>query len=441
MLKYLRVLYVQVLIAIMIGILLGHFYPQMAVKMQPLGKMFINLIKMIIAPLIFSTVVTGIAGMNDIKAVGRTGGLAIIYFTGITLLALVIGLVVVNLVQPGAGMNVDVSTFDAADKSIAAQYAGKAKDNNLINFFMNIIPHTFVSAFTSGEILQVLLVAIIFAFALNFSGAKGQLCFDLIKSLSEVLFKVINIIMRVAPIGAFGAMAFTIGKEGIGSVLALGELILCFYATSIMFVILVLGVVGLFSGLRMFKFVRYIKEELFIVLGTSSSESVLPNMLRKMEKVGCNKSVVDLVIPAGYSFNLDGTAIYLTMAAVFLAQATNTPMTIGEELVLLGILLISSKGAAAVTGGGFIVLAGTLSSVGKIPPESIAVIFGIDRFMSEARALTNLVGNGVATIFISKMTGNLDSEKLRRELNGHKAELEMDDDVAETEMAASKADV
>lgn len=418
--KYLKILYVQVLIAIFIGILLGHFYPELAVKMQPLGKGFINLIKMIIAPLIFSTVVTGIAGMKDIKAVGKTGGIALVYFTVITLTALAIGLVVVNLAQPGAGMNVDVSTFNAADKNIAAQYAGKAKDNNIINFFLNIIPNTFVSAFTSGEILQVLLVAMLFAFALNYSGEKGKLCFDLIKSLSEVLFKVIGIIMHVAPIGAFGAMAFTIGKEGIGSVLVLGELIVCFYVTSILFVVFILGTISFSCGFSIFKFVRYIREELFIVLGTSSSESVLPNMLRKMEKAGCNKSVVDLVIPAGYSFNLDGTAIYLTMAAIFLAQATNTPMPLGDQLVLLGILLISSKGAAAVTGGGFIVLAGTLSSVGSIPPESIAVIFGIDRFMSEARALTNLVGNGVATIFVSRVTGNLDVEKLHAELDRKK---------------------
>ena len=415
--KYLKILYVQVLIAIFIGIVLGHFYPEAAVKMQPLGKGFINLIKMVIAPLIFCTVVTGIAGMSDIKAVGKTGGMALVYFTVISMTALAIGLVVVNLAQPGAGMNIDVSTFDAADRNIAAQYATRAKDSTVISFFLNIIPSTFVSAFTSGEILQVLLVAILFAFALNFSGEKGKFCFDLIKSLSEVLFKIIGIIMHVAPIGAFGAMAFTIGKEGIGSVLVLGELILCFYTTSILFVIIVLGLIGMLCGFNIFKFVRYLREELLIVLGTSSSESVLPNILRKMEKTGCNKSVVDLVIPAGYSFNLDGTAIYLTMSAIFLAQATNTPMSLADQLVLLGILLVSSKGAAAVTGGGFIVLAGTLGSVGSIPPESIAVIFGIDRFMSEARALTNLVGNGVATIFISKMTGNLDMARLRQELD------------------------
>lgn len=413
MLKYLKILYVQVLIAIAIGILLGHFYPDIAVKMQPLGRGFINLIKMIIAPLIFCTVVTGIAGMSDVKSVGKTGGIALAYFMVLTTVALIIGLVVVNLAQPGVGMNVDVSTFGEAERHLADQYAGKAHSNNLVNFFMNIIPKTFASAFTSGEILQVLLVAILFAFALHFSGAKGQIVFDFIKSFSEVMFRIIKIIMYVAPLGAFGAMAFTIGKEGIGSVVSLGELIVCFYITSILFVVVVLGFIGRLCGFNVLKFVRYIKEELLIVLGTSSSESVLPNMLHKMERLGCHKSVVDLVIPTGYSFNLDGTAIYLTMASVFLAQATNTPMTLSDELILLTVLLISSKGAAAVTGGAFIVLAGTLGSVGSIPPESIAIIFGIDRFMSEARALTNLVGYGVGTIAVAKMTGQLDDDRMR----------------------------
>lgn len=416
--KYLKILYVQVLIAICCGVLLGHFMPDLAVKMQPFGKGFINLIKMVIAPLIFCTIVTGIAGMKDLKAVGRTGGVALLYFTALTTLALIIGLVVVNIAQPGANLNINVSDFNEADRALAAQYSDKAHDSGLVNFFMNIIPKTFVTAFTSGEILQVLLVAVLFAFALNFAGEKGKVVFDFIKSFSEVLFKLISIIMRVAPLGAFGAMAFTIGKEGIGSLVSLGELIVCFYITSILFVSIVLGIVGLFCGFNIFKFIKYIKNELLIVLGTSSSESVLPNMLKKMEKAGCNKSVVDLVIPTGYSFNLDGTAIYLTMAAIFLAQATNTPMDLGAQLVLLAILLVSSKGAAAVTGGAFIVLAGTLNSVGTIPPESIAIIFGIDRFMSEARALTNLVGNGVATIAVSKITGNLNLNKLRNELNG-----------------------
>ncbi|WP_394027341.1 dicarboxylate/amino acid:cation symporter [Desulfovibrio falkowii] len=438
MLKYLKILYVQVLIAICIGILLGHFYPQLAVKMQPLGAGFIKLIKMVIAPLIFCTVVTGIAGMQDLKAVGKIGGLSLVYFMTMTTLALIIGMVVVNIAQPGVGMNIDVNTFDASAKGLADQYASKAKDQTLAAFLMNIIPSTFVSAFTSGEILQVLMIAILFAFALNFSGEKGQLVLDFVKSFSEALFKLINIIMRVAPVGAFGAMAFTIGKEGLGSVVSLGELILCFYLTSLLFVILVLGAVATYSGFNIFKFIRYIKEELLIVLGTSSSESVLPNMLYKMEKAGCQKSVVDLVIPTGYSFNLDGTAIYLTMAAIFLAQATNTALTTADQLTLLIILIISSKGAAAVTGGGFIVLAGSISSVSSIPPESLAIIFGIDRFMSEARALTNLVGNGVASITIAKITGKLDQEQLRRELDKVPGQTQT---IVDEDMGESPADV
>lgn len=415
--SYLKILYVQVLIAIAIGIFLGHFYPDIAVQMRPLGTAFINLIKMIIAPIIFCTVVTGIAGMENLKAVGRTGGIALGYFLVVTTIALVVGLVVVNIFQPGAGMNIDVSTFSAAEKAIASGYSQKAQETGFIPFLMNIIPKTFVTAFTSGEILQVLLIAILFAFALHHAGHKGKIVYDFIESISSVIFNMINMIMRVAPVGAFGAIAFTIGKEGIGSLVSLGELILCFYLTSFLFIVIFIGAIARGCGFNIFKFIRYIRNELLIVLGTSSSESVLPNMLKKMEKAGCNKSVVDLVIPTGYSFNLDGTAIYLTMAAIFLAQATNTPMDWIDQLVLLGILLLSSKGAAAVTGGAFIVLAGTLNSVGTIPPESIAIIFGIDRFMSEARALTNLVGNGVATIVVAKWTGQLDLEKLRYELD------------------------
>lgn len=414
--SFLKVLYVQVLIAITIGILLGHFYPEIAVEMRPLGTAFINLIKMIIAPVIFCTVVTGIAGMENLKAVGRTGGIALGYFLTVTTVALCVGLVVVNIFQPGAGMNIDVSSFGEAERQLAASYQEKAHDMGFVSFLMNIIPKTFVTAFTSGEILQVLLVAILFAFALYHTGKRGKMVYDFIDSFSGVLFNMINMIMRVAPIGAFGAIAFTIGKEGIGSLVSLGELILCFYLTSFLFIAIFIGAIGKWCGFNIFKFIRYIKNELLIVLGTSSSESVLPNMIQKMEKVGCSKSVVDLVIPTGYSFNLDGTAIYLTMAAIFLAQATNTPMGWMDQFLLLGILLLSSKGAAAVTGGAFIVLAGTLHSVGTIPPESIAIIFGIDRFMSEARALTNLVGNGVATIFVSKWTNQLDVEKMKAEL-------------------------
>lgn len=415
--SFLKILYVQVLIAIVIGILLGHFYPELAVQMRPLGTAFINLIKMIIAPVIFCTVVTGIAGMENLKAVGRTGGIALGYFMTVTTIALIVGLVVVNVFEPGSGMNIDVSTFDDKDRALAAQYSQKAEQSGFIAFVMNIIPKTFVTAFTSGEILQVLLVAILFAFALYHAGQKGKIVYDFIESISSVIFNMISMIMRIAPIGAFGAIAFTIGKEGIGSLISLGELILCFYLTSILFICIFIGAIAKVCGFNIFKFIRYIRNELLIVLGTSSSESVLPNMLKKMERVGCKKSVVDLVIPTGYSFNLDGTAIYLTMAAIFLAQATNTPMTWVDQLVLLGILLLSSKGAAAVTGGAFIVLAGTLNSVGTIPPESIAIIFGIDRFMSEARALTNLIGNGVATIVVARWTGQLDLKKLRHELD------------------------
>jgi len=415
--SFLKILYVQVLIAIVIGVLLGHFYPDLAVQMRPLGTAFINLIKMIIAPVIFCTVVTGIAGMESLKAVGRTGGVALIYFMVVTTIALFVGLVVVNIFQPGVGMNIDVSTFGEGEKALAAQYGEKAEQQGFIAFVMNIVPKTFVTAFTSGEILQVLLVAILFAFALHHAGEKGKVVYGLIESFSQVIFNMINMIMKVAPVGAFGAIAFTIGKEGIGSLVSLGELILCFYLTSLLFIIIFVGAIARVCGFSIFKFIRYIRNELLIVLGTSSSESVLPNMLKKMEKAGCKKSVVDLVIPTGYSFNLDGTAIYLTMAAIFLAQATNTPMGWGDQLVLLGILLLSSKGAAAVTGGAFIVLAGTLNSVGTIPPESIAIIFGIDRFMSEARALTNLIGNGVATVVVAKITRQLDIKQLRYELD------------------------
>ncbi|MDR2008774.1 MAG: dicarboxylate/amino acid:cation symporter [Alphaproteobacteria bacterium] len=415
--KFLKILYVQVLIAIAIGIALGYFYPSLAVEMRPLGTGFINLIKMIIGPVIFCTVVTGIASMGSMKAVGKTGGVALMLFLAMTTLALIIGLVVVNITQPGAGMNIDASSFNARDKALVAEYAHTAEAGGFIPFVMNIIPKTFVTAFTSGELLQVLLVSILFAFALHAAGAKGKLVFNLIEGTSHVIFNMINAIMRVAPLGAFGAIAFTIGKEGLGSLVALGEVILNFYLTALLVVVLGLGALARFCGFSIFKFIRYIRSELLIVVGTSSSESVLPNMLQKMEKAGCRKSVVDLVIPAGYSFNLIGTAIYLTMAAIFLAQATNTHMSWGDQLVLLGIMLIASKGAAAVTGGAFIVLAGTLGSVGTIPPESVAIVFGIDRFMSEARALTNLIGNGVATIVTAKWTGQLDAEQLKRVLD------------------------
>ncbi|MGZ3158705.1 MAG: dicarboxylate/amino acid:cation symporter, partial [Burkholderiaceae bacterium] len=407
-------LYVQVLTAIVIGILIGHFYPETGAAMKPLGDGFIKLIKMIIAPIIFCTVVIGIAGMDDMKKVGKTGGLALLYFEVVSSVALIVGLLLVNLLQPGAGMNVDAASLDT--KGIAA-YTGPGKLQSTTEFLLNIIPNSVVDAFAKGDILQVLLFAVLFGFALHKFGGRGTLVFDLVEKTSHVLFSIVGIIMKVAPIGAFGAMAFTIGKYGVGSLLSLGKLMGTFYLTCLVFIFVVLGLIARFNGFSIWKFVKYIKEELFIVLGTSSSESVLPRMMLKMENLGAEKSVVGLVIPTGYSFNLDGTSIYLTMAAVFIAQATNTPMTLTQQLTLLMVLLLTSKGAAGVTGSGFIVLAATLSAVGGVPVAGLALILGIDRFMSEARALTNLVGNGVATIVIAKWTGELDAEKMHKELN------------------------
>ncbi|MEH0833605.1 dicarboxylate/amino acid:cation symporter [Pectobacterium cacticida] len=409
-------LYFQVLAAITIGILLGHFYPHLGEQMKPLGDGFVKLIKMIIAPVIFCTVVTGIAGMESMKSVGRTGAAALVYFEIVSTIALIIGLVIVNVVQPGAGMNIDPSTLDA---SAVAVYTQQASQQGLIPFLMDVIPVSVVGAFASGNILQVLLFAVMFGFALHRLGPKGKVMFDVIDSFSKVIFGVINMIMKLAPLGAFGAMAFTIGKYGVGTLVQLGQLILCFYITCVLFVCLVLGSIARATGFSIFKFIRYIREELLIVLGTSSSESVLPRMLEKMEKVGCKKSVVGLVIPTGYSFNLDGTSIYLTMAAVFIAQATNSHMDIWHQITLLVVLLLSSKGAAGVTGSGFIVLAATLSAVGHLPVAGLALILGIDRFMSEARALTNLIGNGVATIVVAKYCRELDEKKLATVLSGN----------------------
>ena len=409
-----RHLYVQVLCAIALGVLLGVFYPSLAEQMKPLGDAFIKLIKMLIAPIIFCTVVHGIASMSDMKKVGRVGLKALIYFEVMTTVALVIGLIIVNLWQPGAGMNIDPASLDT--KAIAA-YTAKAGEQNTVDFLMHIIPATVVGAFADGEILQVLLIAILFSFALHWLGEKGKPLLSIIDQTAHVFFGIVGMVMKVAPIGAFGAMAFTIGKYGLSTLVSLGSLMLGFYATCLIFVFGVLGLVCRLCGFSIFKFIRYIKEELLIVLGTSSSESVLPRMLAKMENLGCEKSVVGLVIPTGYSFNLDGTCIYLTMAAVFLAQATNTDLSLSQELGLIGILLLTSKGAAGVTGSGFIVLAATLASLGTVPVASIALILGVDRFMSEARALTNLVGNGVATVVVSKWENALDEARMHRHLN------------------------
>ncbi|MFQ2591168.1 dicarboxylate/amino acid:cation symporter [Aeromonas caviae] len=408
--KIVSSLYFQVILAITIGICLGHVYPSLGADMKPLGDGFVKLIKMIIAPVIFCTVVTGIAGMESMKAVGKTGAIALLYFEVVSTLALIIGLCVVNVLQPGAGMNVDPSSLDASAISV---YADQAQSQGIIPFLLDVIPASVIGAFAGGNILQVLLFAVLFGFSLHHIGEKGKPIFNIIDGFSQVIFGIINMIMKLAPIGAFGAMAFTIGKYGIGSLVQLGQLIASFYLTCLLFIFLVLGSIAKANGFSIVRFIAYIREELLIVLGTSSSESVLPRMLVKMEALGCKKSVVGLVIPTGYSFNLDGTSIYLTMAAVFIAQATNTPLDLFHQLTLLVVLLISSKGAAGVTGSGFIVLAATISAVGHLPLAGLALILGIDRFMSEARALTNLIGNGVATLVVARYCDQLDEATMQ----------------------------
>ena len=414
-------LYVQVLVAIAIGVLLGHFWPEAGQSMKPLGDGFIKLIKMLIAPIIFCTVVLGIAGMEDMKKVGKTGALALLYFEVMSTAALIIGLIVVNVVKPGAGMNVDPATLDAAS---VKQYTQSDAMHSVSDYLLNIIPASVVDAFAKGDILQVLLFSVLFGFALHALGRDNAL-FQLIEKFSKVLFGIVAIIMKLAPLGAFGAMAFTIGKYGVGTLASLGKLMACFYLTCVVFIFGVLGLVARVHGFRITRFVRYIKEELFIVLGTSSSESVLPRMITKMEALGVQKSVVGLVIPTGYSFNLDGTSIYLTMAAVFIAQATNSDLTLAQQITLLLVLLLTSKGAAGVTGSGFIVLAATLSAVGHVPVAGVALILGIDRFMSEARALTNLIGNGVATIVVAKWCGSVDEAKLQEQFGPASVELKL----------------
>ena len=413
-------LYLQVLVAILLGVLVGYFFPEAGASLKPLGDGFVKLIKMLIAPIIFCTVVLGIAGMEDMKKVGKTGGLALLYFEGVSTLALIVGLVVVNVVRPGAGMNVDPAALDV---SAVKQYSAPGSLQSVTEFLLNVIPTSVVDAFAKGDILQVLLFSVLFGFALNAMGGRVGVLFDVIERFSRVMFGIVGIIMKLAPIAAFGAMAFTIGKYGVGTLLSLGKLMACFYATCLLFVFGVLAVVARVHGFRITRFVRYIKEELFIVLGTSSSESVLPRMIAKLEGLGVQKSVVGLVIPTGYSFNLDGTSIYLTMAAVFIAQATNTQLDLMHQITLLLVLLLTSKGAAGVTGSGFIVLAATLSAVGHVPVAGLALILGIDRFMSEARALTNLIGNGVATVVVGKWCGSVDEARLQAQLDAPSAEL------------------
>ncbi|HEV7586547.1 MAG TPA: dicarboxylate/amino acid:cation symporter [Longimicrobium sp.] len=410
-----RSLYVQVLVAIAAGVALGVLAPQAGAAMKPLGDGFVKLVRMIIAPIIFCTVVTGIAGMRNMKQVGKAGGFALLYFEAVSTLALLMGLLVVNLARPGVGMHVDAARLDAG---AVAGYAKPGQMQGATDFLLHVIPQSFVGAFAEGEILQVLLIAVLFGFALHGLGERGAPVFDLVDRLAAVLFRIVGMIMRVAPIGAFGAMAFTIGRFGVGTLASLAGLMASFYATCLLFVFGVLGAVAALHGFSIFKLVRYIKEELLIVLGTSSSEAVLPRLIAKLENLGASKSVVGLVVPTGYSFNLDGTAIYLTMAAVFIAQATDTPLTLMHQVTLLVVLLLTSKGAAGVTGSGFIVLAATLSAVGSVPVAGLALILGIDRFMIEARALTNTVGNTVATLVVARWCGELDRGRLAGALNG-----------------------
>ena len=409
--KYLKVLYVQVIIAIVIGIIVGHFYPSFGVQLKPLGDGFIKLIKMMIAPIIFCTIVTGIAGMQNTKKVGRVGLKAILYFEVVTTLALIIGLIVINILKPGVGMNVDVTSLDTKD---IQNYISESKSQSVGDFFMHIIPENIVNALSTSNILQVLFFSVLLGFALSKIGEKAVPLLKGIQSLETGLFAIIKIIMKVAPLGALGAMAFTIGKYGVGSLAQLGQLMGSFYITCILFIVVVLGGILKYTGFNIFKLIAFIKEELLIVLGTSSSEAALPSLIKKLEKVGCSEPVVGLVVPTGYSFNLDGTSIYLTMAAVFLAQATNTPLDIGQQITLLLVLLLTSKGAAGVTGSGFIVLAATLPTVGHIPVAAIALIFGIDRFMSEGRALTNIIANTVATIVVAKWEKEIDMDTAKK---------------------------
>jgi aerobic C4-dicarboxylate transport protein len=408
--KYLKSLYLQVIIAILAGIVIGVFYPAFAVQLKPLGDGFIKLVKMMIGPVIFCTIVSGIAGMQNTKKVGRVGVKAIIYFEVVTTFALLIGLVVINILKPGSGMNIDPASLDM---KAVENYTGQGKSQSVTDFILNIIPENFINALSTGNILQVLFFSILLGFALTKIGPKGATLLKGIKSIEEALFAIIRIIMRVAPIGALGAMSFTVGKYGLGSLVQLGQLMGSFYLTCLLFIFLILGGILRYSGFRLFRLLKYLREELLIVIGTSSSEAALPSLIDKLKNMGCSEPVVGLVVPTGYSFNLDGTSIYLTMAAVFLAQATNTPLTFAHQLTLLLILMLASKGAAGVTGSGFITLAAVLPIVGNIPVASIALILGIDRFMSEARAITNLIGNSVATIVIAKSENEIDSVKAK----------------------------
>jgi aerobic C4-dicarboxylate transport protein len=408
-------LYVQVLLAIALGVLVGHFAPATGEALKPLGDAFIKLVKMIIAPVIFLTVVTGIAGMTEMKAVGRVAGKAFAYFLTFSTLALLVGLAVANVVRPGAGLHIDPATLDAGG---IADYAAKAHETSVTGFLLGIIPDTLAGAFTGGNILQVLFVAILFGIALALVGAPARPVLDLLERIGAVVFRLVGILMRAAPIGAFGAIAFTIGKYGAGSLVNLGALVATFYLTSLAFVFGVLGLVARANGFSILKLVRYLRAELLLVLGTSSSEAALPSLIEKMEAAGCEKSVVGLVVPTGYSFNLDGTNIYMTLAALFIAQACDVDLSWGEQFTLLAVAMLSSKGAAGVTGAGFITLAATLSIVPSVPLAGMTLILGVDRFMSECRSLTNFIGNAVATIVVARWDGALDRDRLDAALAG-----------------------
>lgn len=414
-----RILYVQVLIAVGLGVLLGVLAPDLAKSLKPLGDGFVKLVKMMIAPIIFCTVVHGIASMGDLKKLGRIGAKALFYFEVLSTLALVIGLFVVNIMRPGAGFTPPGQTFHAAGKALVSsqEFAEKAHNLSTSDFLLKVIPDTLVSPFVTGDILQVLLVSILAALAISALGPRGKVVLTAVETTSEILFAIMGIVVKAAPIGAFGAMGFTIGSYGLSALGKLGLLMAGFYITAALFVIVVLGLVARICGIAIFKFLAYIKDELLLVLGTSSSETALPGMLQKMERLGCAKSTVGLVIPTGYSFNLDGTNIYMAMAAVFLAQATNTPLDLSHQIALLLVAMVTSKGASGVTGAGFITLAATLQAVPAIPLESLAILVGIDRFMSECRAITNLIGNGIATLAISRWEGELSSDLLRLNLD------------------------
>ena len=417
-----RILYIQVLIGVAIGILLGHFSPDLGRALKPLGDGFVKLVKMIIAPIIFCTVVHGIASMGDLKKLGRIGIKTLLYFEVVSTIALLIGLAVVNLWKPGAGLHIDPATLDP---KVAANYAGREHAQSMVDFLLNVIPKSFFDAFATGDILQVLLISILTAFAVAALGEKGKPVLHVLAYGEKIFFGIMKIIVQVAPLAAMGAMSFTVGSYGIGSLRQLLALMAGFYFTAILFVVVVLGLIARASGFSIFRFLSYIKEEIFLVLGTSSSETALPGIMEKMRRLGCAESTVGFVVPTGYSFNLDGTNIYLTMAAIFLAQATDTPLSLGQQFTLLAVAMLSSKGASGVTGAGFITLAATLAAVPSIPILSIALLVGIDRFMSECRAITNLIGNGVATVVISRWENEIDPSKLNEAMSKQRSMVDL----------------